>query len=126
MSSLNKVILVGRLTRDPDLRYIQSGEAVANFTLAVDRPFTNQKGEKETDFVRIVVWKKQAENCAQYLNKGSMAAVDGRLQVRNYEDNSGEKKQAVEVVAERVVFIGGKKQDNPEISPAYDDSDVAF
>ena len=126
MSSLNKVILVGRLTRDPDLRYIQSGEAVANFTLAVDRPFTNQKGEKETDFVRIVVWKKQAENCAQYLNKGSMAAVDGRLQLRNYEDSSGEKKQAVEVVAERVVFIGGKKQDNPEISPAYDDSDVAF
>ena len=126
MSNLNKVILVGRLTRDPDLRYIQSGEAVANFTLAVDRPFTNQKGEKETDFVRIVVWKKQAENCAQYLNKGSMAAVDGRLQVRNYEDSSGEKKQAVEVVAERVVFIGGKKQDNPEISPAYDDSDVAF
>ena len=126
MSNLNKVILVGRLTRDPDLRYIQSGEAVANFTLAVDRPFTNQKGEKETDFVRIVVWKKQAENCAQYLNKGSMAAVDGRLQLRNYEDSSGEKKQAVEVVAERVVFIGGKKQDNPEISPAYDDSDVAF
>ena len=126
MSSLNKVILVGRLTRDPDLRYIQSGEAVVNFTLAVDRPFTNQRGEKETDFVRIVVWKKQAENCAQYLNKGSMAAVDGRLQLRNYEDSSGEKKQAVEVVAERVVFIGGKRQDNPDVSPPYDDSDVPF
>ncbi len=75
---LNKVVLVGRLTHDPELRHTQSGNAVASFTLAVDRSFTNQQGEKEADFINIVVWRKQTEACAEYLKKGSMAAVVGR------------------------------------------------
>lgn len=80
---LNRVILIGRLTKDPELRYTQSGTAVATFTLAVDRRVTNQQGERETDFIPVVVWSKQAELCAQYLNKGRQTAVEGRLQVRN-------------------------------------------
>jgi single-strand DNA-binding protein len=101
---LNRVILIGRLTRDPELKYIPSGAPVANFTLAVDRPFTNKQGERETDFVPIVVWRKQAENCANYLGKGSLVAVDGRLQVRSYEQD-GQRKYMTEVVAEDVRFL---------------------
>lgn len=103
-SMLNRVILIGRLTRDPELKYIPSGAPVANFTLAVDRPFTNKQGERETDFVPIVVWRKQAENCANYLGKGSLVAVDGRLQVRSYEQD-GQRKYMTEVVAEDVRFL---------------------
>jgi len=82
---LNRVILIGRLTKDPDIRNLPNGTPVANFTLAVDRPFKNQQGEKETDFIPIVVWRKQAENCAKYLTKGSQVAIDGRIQVRSWE-----------------------------------------
>ena len=81
---MNRVVLIGRLTADPELRFTQNGIAVARFTLAVDRTFANQQGERETDFIDIVVWRKQAENCGQYLKKGHLAAVDGRLQVRSY------------------------------------------
>ncbi len=103
---LNRVVLIGRLTRDPELRYTpNAGAAVSNFTLAVDRPFTNQQGERETDFVNIVVWRKQAENCAQYLKKGLMAAVEGRLQIRSYDDSQGVRRKAVEVVADNVRFL---------------------
>ena len=82
---LNRVVLIGRLTRDPELRYTPNGIAVASFTLAVNRPWLNQQGEREADFIPIVVWRKQAENCANYINKGSLVAVDGRMQVRTYE-----------------------------------------
>jgi len=98
---LNRVILIGRLTRDPELRYTQQGTAVARFTLAINRKFKRE----ETDFIDIVVWQKTAENCAQYLTKGQMAMVEGRLQVRSYEAQDGSKRKAVEVVAEDVRFL---------------------
>lgn len=102
---LNRVILIGRLTADPELRYTNSGTAVASFTLAVDRNRSNQSGERETDFINIVVWQKQAELCAQYLRKGRLAAVDGRLQIRSYENREGQKVRVAEVVAESVRFL---------------------
>lgn len=98
---LNRVILIGRLTRDPELRYTQQGTAIARFTLAINRKFKRE----ETDFIDIVVWQKLAENCAQYLTKGQMAMVEGRLQVRNYEGQDGQKRKAVEVVADDVKFL---------------------
>lgn len=104
---LNKVILIGRLTRDPELRYTpNSGKAVATFGLAVDRGFNN-----EVDFINIVVWDKQAETCAQYINKGRMVAVVGRLQVRSYEKD-GQKRTISEVVAETVRFLGSANREN--------------
>ncbi|MBI2874231.1 MAG: single-stranded DNA-binding protein [Firmicutes bacterium] len=103
---LNKVILIGRLTRDPELRYTpNNGIPVVNFTLAVDRSFTNQQGGRETDFINIVAWRKLAETCAQYLGKGRLVAVTGSLQVRNYETQDGQKRQAAEVVADVVRFL---------------------
>lgn len=105
---INRVVLVGRLTKDPDLRYTPSGVAVANFTLAVDRPFTNQQGERDADFIFIVVWRRQAENVANYLKKGSLAGVDGRLQSRSYENNQGQRVYVTEVVADRVQFLEPK------------------
>jgi single-strand DNA-binding protein len=95
------------LTRDPELKYIPSGIPVASFTLAVDRPFTNKDGEKETDFIPIVVWRKQAENCASYLGKGSLVAVEGRIQVRTYEQE-GQRRYMTEVVADNVRFLDRK------------------
>jgi len=102
---LNRVILIGRLTKDPELKYTPNGLAVASFTLAVDRFRTNAQGERETDFIPIVVWQKQAENCANYLGKGSLAAVDGRMQVRNYDGKDGIRRWVTEVVAENVRFL---------------------
>ena len=102
---LNRVILIGRLTADPELRYTQSGTAVASFTLAVDRARANQAGERETDFINIVVWQKLGELCAQYLKKGRMAAVDGRLQIRSYENREGQKVRVAEIVAQSVRFL---------------------
>ena len=106
---INTIVLVGRLTRDPELKYTPGGHAVANFTLAVDRNFTNQDGEREADFIRTVVWRKLAETCAEYLHKGSLIAVTGRLQVRNYEDNDGNRRTIAEVVADNVRFLEPKK-----------------
>lgn len=100
--SLNKVILIGRLTKDPDLRYTPNGVAVAQFTLAVDRQFSK---EKETDFINCVAWGKTAENCANYIGKGSLVAVEGRIQVRTYEAKDGGKRWATEVVAGAVHFL---------------------
>lgn len=102
---LNRIVLIGRLTQDPELRYTNSGTAVATFSLAVDRQRTNQNGERETDFINIVVWQKQAETCAQYLHKGRLAAIDGRLQIRSYENREGQKVRVAEVVAESVRFL---------------------
>ncbi|WP_307894044.1 single-stranded DNA-binding protein [Bacillus swezeyi] len=112
---MNRTVLVGRLTRDPELRYTQSGQAVASFTLAVNRTFTNQQGEREADFINCVAWRKTAENIANHLKKGSMAGVDGRLQTRNYEDQSGRRVFVTEIVAESVQFLdpkGGSQADN--------------
>jgi single-strand DNA-binding protein len=102
---LNRVVLIGRLTRDPELRYTPNGVAVTTFSLAVDRPYTNQQGQRETDFINIVTWRGLAENCANYLKKGRLAAADGRLQIRNYENNEGRKVYVTEVVADNVRFL---------------------
>lgn len=111
---LNRVVLVGRLTKDPELRYTPSGVAVATFTLAVNRTFTNNQGEKEADFLNCVIWRKQAENVANFLKKGSLAGVDGRLQSRSYEDQSGKRVYVTEVVAESVQFLEPKGQGNSQ------------
>ncbi|HAI52263.1 MAG TPA: single-stranded DNA-binding protein [Firmicutes bacterium] len=102
---LNRIILIGRLVADPQLRYTQTGIAVTNFTLAVDRPFLNQSGEREADFIDIVTWRKQAEICANHLTKGRLVAVEGRLQIRSYEDQNGIRRRAAEVVADSVRFL---------------------
>ena len=116
MASLNHVILIGNLTRDPELRYTPDGTPVASFTIAVNRPFTTRQGEREADFIPIVVWRKRAETCSEYLAKGSQVAVDGRLQIRSYEDKDGVKRRVAEVVAWRVEFLQRlKKQAPPEI-----------
>ena len=102
---LNRIVLIGRLTKDPELRYTPSGKAVASFTLAVDRARPNQQGEKEADFISVVVWQKQAENCANYIGKGSLVAVDGRLQIRTYDAKDGQRRWVTEVIAESVRFL---------------------
>ncbi|MCR4440607.1 MAG: single-stranded DNA-binding protein [Peptococcaceae bacterium] len=102
---LNRVVLIGRLTKDPELRYTPNGVAVASFTLAVNRSRANQQGERETDFIPIVVWQKQAENCANFIGKGSLVAVDGRIQVRSYDDKEGQRRWMTEVIAENVRFL---------------------
>ncbi|MBU5211455.1 single-stranded DNA-binding protein [Bacillus sp. Gen3] len=110
---MNRVVLVGRLTKDPDLRYTPSGAAVATFTLAVNRTFTNQQGEREADFINCVVWRKPAENVANFLKKGSLAGVDGRLQTRNYEGQDGKRVYVTEVVAESVQFLEPRNSGQP-------------
>lgn len=131
---MNKIILIGRLTKDPDLRYTQNGKAVCSFTLAVDRPYTNQE-EKEADFINIVAWNKSGENAAKYLAKGRQAAVEGRLQIRTYDGEDGKKRWVTEVVADRVEFIGSggngsaKKADGLEdfgYEVQFDESEVPF
>lgn len=113
---LNKVVLIGRLTRDPDLRYTPSGSAVANFTLAVDRRQGKDR-DKETDFIDVVVWQKLAESCANYIGKGRLVAVDGRLQIRSYENKEGIRVKAAEVVAENVKFLDKPKE---QLGDAYE------
>ncbi len=109
---MNKVFLIGRLTRDPELRYTGSNLPVATFSLAVNRPFSGQNGEREADFINIVVWRKQAENCKNYLTQGSQVAIEGRIQVRNYDDQNGQKRYVTEVVADNVEFLGSKNSSN--------------
>ncbi|EGP9802553.1 TPA_asm: single-stranded DNA-binding protein [Listeria monocytogenes] len=106
---MNRVVLVGRLTKDPDLRYTPAGVAVATFTLAVNRPFKNGQGEQEADFIQCVVWRKPAENVANFLKKGSLTGVDGRVQTRNYEGNDGKRVYVTEIVAESVQFLEPKQ-----------------
>ena len=102
---LNRVVLVGRLTRDPELKFLGDGTAVANFTLAVNRPFKNGEGKQDADFINCVVWRKPAENVANFLKKGSLAGVDGRVQTRSYDNNEGKRVYVTEVVAESVQFL---------------------
>lgn len=113
---MNKVFLIGHLVKDPELRYTSSNIPVASFTLAVNRNFTNQNGEKEVDFINIVAWKKQAENIHKYCFKGSKVAIDGRLQTRTYEDQNGQKRYVTEVVSENIEFLSTKKEEAREKS----------
>lgn len=105
---INKIVIIGRLTRDPELRTTQSGTAVANFTVACERDFAGKDGNRETDFIPVIVWKGQAEVCEKYLSKGRLVGVEGRLQIRNYEDNKGVKRTIAEIVASSVQFLSPK------------------
>ena len=107
---LNKIIIMGRLTRDPELRRTGSGTAVTSFSLAVDRDFKSQSGEKETDFIDVVAWRSTAEFVSKYFTKGRMAVVEGRLQIRDWTDRDGGKRRSAEVVADNVYF-GDSKRD---------------
>ncbi len=119
---MNKAFLIGRLTKDPELRYSSSNAAIANFTVAISRQYTNQQGQKETDFINVVAFQKQAENIKKYITKGSLVAVDGRIQTRNYEDKDGKRVYITEVVADRVQFLDSKNSqsggNNIELTPA--------
>ncbi len=133
---MNNAILVGRLTRDPELRYIAgTGTPVAHFTIAVDREFTGKDGKKETDFIDIQVWNKLAENCANYIGKGSLVGVQGAIRVENYMKDD-EKRRSWRVNANRVQFLSTSKKDNessfepsgldPQAFQAIDDDDIPF
>jgi len=114
---LNRVVLIGRLTKDPELRYSPSGVAVTNFTLAVDRKFKNSEGQKETDFIPIVAFKQLAELCANYLAKGKLCSVDGRIQIRTYNDKEGQKRWQTDVIAEDIHFLSPKDSGNTSETP---------
>ncbi|HWI49911.1 MAG TPA: single-stranded DNA-binding protein [Rummeliibacillus sp.] len=118
---INRVVLVGRLTKDPELRYTPSGAAVARFTLAVNRTFSNQQGERQADFINCVVWRKQAENAANFLKKGSLAGVEGRIQTGSYEGQDGKRVYTTEVVADSVQFLEprGAAGDRPQQGQPY-------
>lgn len=117
---LNRAVLTGRLTRDADLKYTQSGTAIASFSLAVDRSFKNKKGEREADFINVVMWRKQAENFANFAHKGSLVGIDGRIQTRNYENNQGQRVYVTEVVADNFSLLeswkGNQGQTNQQSS----------
>ena len=120
--ALNKIFIMGRLTRDPELRRTQSGKAVTSFSLAVDRDFKGQNGEKETDFIEVVAWKNTAEFVAKHFKKGRAAVVEGRLQIRDWTDKEGKKRNTAEVVADNVYFGDSKKEDSKKAdsaAPAY-------
>lgn len=136
---MNQIILIGRLTRDPELRYIAgSGTPVAQFTIAVDREFTGKDGKKETDFIDIQVWGKSAENCSNYIGKGSLVGIQGSLRVEQYKDKEGNNRKATRVNANRVQFLDSKKKNSgqeSEFDPstlgepswnAIEDDDIPF
>ena len=131
---LNRIIVMGRMTRDPELRRTNSGTAVASFTVAVDRDFKPQSGEKETDFIDVVAWRNTAEFVSKYFSKGRMAVVEGRLQIRDWTDKDGNKRRTAEIVADSVYFGDSKRdggdtaQSEPQgdISEIEDDGDLPF
>ena len=132
---LNKIFLMGRLTRDPELRRTGSGLAVASFSLAVDRDFKSQSGENETDFIDIVAWRNTAEFVSKYFTKGRMAVVEGRLQIRDWTDKEGNKRRSSEVVADSIYFGDSKKDtgmpaqsysNNGSFSEVEDDGELPF
>lgn len=123
---MNRVTIVGRLTRDPDLRYTPNGVAVANFTVASNRPFKNQQGEQEADFINCVAWRKPAENLSNYMKKGGLIGVDGRIQTRSYDGQDGKKVYVTEVLAENIQFLesrggqgGGGQPQQPQQPQQY-------
>ena len=119
--SLNRIIIMGRLTRNPELRHTQTGTPVAACTLAVDRDFKDQSGNKQTDFIDIVAWRNSAEFLAKYFSKGRMAVVEGRLQIRDWTDKDGNKRKAAEVIADNIYFGDSKKDEGQQGygAPAY-------
>ena len=135
---LNRIIVMGRMTRDPELRRTNSGTAVASFTVAVDRDFKSQSGEKETDFIDVVAWRNTAEFASKYFSKGRMAVVEGRLQIRDWTDKDGNKRRSAEIVADSVYFGDSKRdggdtvQSEPQSEPqsgfseVKDDGDLPF
>ena len=135
---MNQVILIGRLTRDPELRYIAgSGTPVAQFGIAVDREFAGKDGKKETDFIDIQVWGKSAENCANFIGKGSLVGIQGSLRVDNYKNEAGENRRVTRVNANRVQFLDSRKNNSqgqqfeptgldPNGWDAINDSDIPF
>ena len=125
---LNKIILMGRLTRDPELRRTNSGTAVASFNIAVDRDFKSQSGEKETDFIDIVAWRNTAEFVSKYFTKGRTAVVEGRLQIRDWTDKDGGKRRSAEVIADNVYFGDSKKESSVSSyeAPSYASADHGF
>lgn len=123
---MNKAIIIGNLTKDPELTQTTSGISVCRFTLAVSRKFTNAEGERETDFLNIIVWRNLADNCHKYLKKGSKAAVTGSIQTRSYDAQDGSKRYVTEIVAEEVEFVGakmneGSKEEVSKLEPIADD-----
>lgn len=122
---LNSVILIGRLTKDPELRYSPSGVAVSTFTLAVDRRRKQDEGQ-QADFIPIVVFNKQAENCANYMAKGRLAAVEGRIQVRSYEDKGGQRRWRTEVIANTVTFLDKVKKEDTDFMEVETPDDMPF
>lgn len=126
---LNKTVLIGRLTKDPDMRKTQSGRIVASFTLAVDRNFRDSNGERGVDFIPIVAWSKTAELCGEYLQKGNQTAISGRIQIRSYDADDGNKRYVTEVIAEEVTFLGSKNDNNVSAQLNLvedDDEDLPF
>lgn len=121
---MNKCFLIGNLTKDPELKTTTSGTSVCNFTLAVTRRFSNQQGEREADFLPIVVWRAQAENCAKYLRKGSQVAVAGTIQTRNYEAQDGSRRYVTEIVGDEVKFLNriAGREDGDHYQSGSDDS----
>jgi len=119
---LNRVVLIGRLTRDPELRYTSAGVAVTQFTLAVDRPFKNGE-QREADFIPVVTWRQLAETCANYLRKGRLAAVEGRIQVRNYDNNEGRRVYVTEVIADNVRFLESANSGSGQSGTSAEGSD---
>lgn len=117
---MNQIILIGRLTKDPELKYTSSGIAVCSFTLAVNRPFAKE-GDQQADFITIQTWRKLAENCAKYLSKGRQVGVNGRLQIRSYDGNDGERHWMTEVVADNVEFLSdGQKREKQSNNSGWD------
>ena len=117
---MNKIILIGRLVRDPELLYTLNDTAVCTFTLAVDRPYNSQSNEREADFINIVVWNKIAENVAKYIAKGRQVGVEGRLQIRSYEANDGQRRWRTEVIANNVEFLGSSSNQGNDGKVAKD------
>jgi single-strand DNA-binding protein len=122
---LNRVVLIGRLVADPELRYTPNGVPVASLRLAVDRPVRSQSGERQTDFINIVLWRQQAEFAANYLNKGRLAAVDGRLQIRQWTTQDGQKRSTAEVVADRIQALDRRREEAAPAEGAEPPSDVS-
>jgi len=122
---LNRCVFIGRLTREPELKYTPSGLAVTKFTIAVDRSYKNKQGEKETDFIDIIAWRQLAEICANNLDKGRLVSVEGALQIRNYQDKEGNKRKVAEIVADNVFFLDHKKDNDSGISQGQNRSSGA-
>lgn len=113
---INRVILIGRLTKDPELKYTSSGAAVGSFNLAVNRQFTNANGDREADFINCVIWRKSAENFANFTHKGSLVGIDGRLQTRNYENQQGQRVYVTEVVVDNFSLLEKRASDNSNVN----------